>query len=388
VVLLRPAHPSATAAEAIVRLRGELLAAGYTVELADVPEHGSVRAAMEPPDRPGGADAVVALFGDEPQGAGSLWVVDWTTGRTVSRSIPHDGEGTRAAQILAVRALELLRASFLEAALRPPQAGQRASRVASPPPAAGSPPAASSLVSGVGAPDQSRSASESSGEVGRESASPPALETNRPEPGDGSPAPAAISARRQAAATAGLAPPAAASGFPPSRLALEVGGLALGSLEGIPPAVLPLFRATLAPFPRRPLGARLTVAGLGTRPRVSGAQGAAEVSHQLALVEALWTFRPGRGWQPFLSLGGGAAYVSAQGLPVTGGGAGRTAAAWAFAGDAGAGLHARLSARVQLGGEVHVEVDAPNPVIRFLGSQLAAEGRPTLLATLSLLAWL
>jgi len=57
VLLLRPAHPTAASAEAIVRLRGELLAAGYEVELADVPDGSDVRAAIEDPSRPAGVDA-------------------------------------------------------------------------------------------------------------------------------------------------------------------------------------------------------------------------------------------------------------------------------------------------------------------------------------------
>ena len=363
VLLLRPAHPSPVAAEAIVRLRGELLAAGYAVELADVPEHGSVRTAMEPPARTAGTDAVVALFGDDAQDPGLLWVVDRATGKSVTRPIPHDAEGPRSAQILSVRALELLRASFLEAALAPAGATPRG-RVPT-----ASPPSAEGGRAAIAAP-----APATVGAVRTTAApSPPAEGTRAQGPGAG-------------LAIAGVAAPPAHG---PPRAALEAGGLVLGSLDGVPPVLLPLLRATLVPVVRWPLRARVTVAGLGTRARVNGPEGDADVSHQLALAEALWVFRLARRWQPFLSVGAGAAYVSARGVPQAGtaGPAGRTASAWAFAADAGAGLHVALGEHLQLAGEVHVEGDAPYPAIRSLGKELATEGRPTLLASLSVVAW-
>jgi len=379
ILLLRPAHPTPQAAEAIVRLHGELLAAGYAVELGDVPEHSSVRAAMEPPARPAGFDAVVALFGDAPRGPGLLWVVDRATGKTITRPIPHDSEGARGAQILSVRALELLRASFLEAALTPPASPPNATPGAPPRPAVTATPGP--RVPASPASDVARtlvpSAATSTGEVpARESSRPARPATREAEPPDAAgPAPSI--------ARAAALPPRA-----PTRLALEAGGMVLASLDGMSPAVLPVLRTTLVPVPRWPLRARLTVAGLGTRARVNGAQGDAEVSHQLALAEALWTFRPGRRWQPFVSVGAGGLFVSAQGLAVQGGASGRTASTWAFVADAGAGLHLALGQRLYLSAEVHAEGDGPYPAVRYQGVALATEGRPTLLGSLSLMGWL
>lgn len=385
VVLLRPAHPTAVAAEAIVRLRGELLAAGYTVELADVPESASVHAAVEVASRARGADAVVALFGDVPQGAGLLAVIDRASGRTITRPIPHDAEGPRSAQILSVRALELLRASFLEAALASPGAAA-ASKMA---PAAKPPLAAAARAAAVAAEaaaasvpvtpapaaggEASTGVPTSAGDRDRELTPPAATPLRQPE--------ALVPA---AAVVRASSPPRT----PPTRLALEAGGLVRGSLQGMAPAVLPLLRVTLIPAARWPLQVRLTAAGLGTRARVTGAPGDAEVSHRLATVEALWAFRLGRRWLPFVSLGAGAVYLSAQGFAAQGGAAGPVASAWAFVADAGAGLHVALSRQLYLGVEGHLEGEAPSPVIHYRGAQLAAEGRPTLLAALSLLVWL
>jgi len=403
VVLLRPAHPTPLAAEAIVRLRGELLAAGYAVETADVTEAGGVRAAIASASRSPGADAVVALFGDTPQSPGLLWVIDRASGKTFSRPIPHDAEGVRSAQILSVRALELLRASFLEAALVSPA---RAPAPKSSPAAA--PRAGTALASGT-APPRSSSAGDAAGRAAsggiaapRESASrPPAPGEAEERPASGeAPATAAearetdarASAAREAESpanpgTTSIARAAARPPRAPSRLAVEGGGLMLGSLDGVPPAVLPLFRLTVVPAMSWPLLLRMTAAGLGTRSRVSGAPGGAEVSHQLATAEVVWAFRLGRRWQPLVSLGAGAAHLSAQGF-AAGGAAGPTASAWAFIADTGLGLHVALSDRLYLGGEVHAEGAAPYPAVRYQETQLASEGRPTWLAALSLLVWL
>jgi hypothetical protein len=407
VLLLQPAHPSSPAAEAIVRLRGELLAAGYTVRVADLPETGGVRAALEPAARPAGVDAVVALFGDLPQDPGLLWVIDRASGRTVTRPIPHDVEGARSAQILSVRALELLRASFLEAAL-PAAAGTPAPKSSPASPGTARTGAAGAAAGAV--PPAARAANDvigtapRSGDTRNERGfSPPAARApndvigTAPRSGDtrterGFSPPATVTPREQEAPEpvpgAATAHTAGVEARPPGRVAIEAGGLVLGSLEGMPPAVLPLLRLTLVPVERWPLRARLSVAGLGPAARVNGAEAHAEVSRRLATLEALWPFRLGRRWQPFVSLGAGAAHVAAQGFAAAGGATARTASAWAFVADVGAGLQLGLSRRVYLGGEVHLQGEAPYPTVRYLGNQLAAEGRPTLVAGLSLLVWL
>ncbi|HEY4186584.1 MAG TPA: hypothetical protein VGP07_16020 [Polyangia bacterium] len=339
VRLLRPAHAGAVATEAIVRLRGELVAAGFGVELADVPVNGTVRAAMEPAGLPANVVAVVALFGDDPEDAGALWVIDRATSKTVRRPIPTEPEGSRSAEILSIRALELLRASFLEAALGPKNA----------------PPAGPAV----------------------ELVKPPASPPRAP------PSTASVMVISHPADGASQVAPAR------SRLAVEIGALALGSLDGIPPSVLPLVRAEAALAPRARFAGRLTVAGLGSRARITAPLGDAEVSQQLALVEALVRFRLGRVVQPFLSLGLGATRVSAEGVataPATYRGKG--AAIWAAVGDVGAGLRVSLGERFQLAGEVHAQRDAPYPLIRFAGTNLAEGGRPTLLGCLSVVAWL
>src|SRR5204862_6736978 len=101
----------------------------------------------------------------------------------------------------------------------------------------------------------------------------------------GAPTPAHPTAVVAAAAPARSTPaPAWPAEDEPGPLSIEAGLSRLDSLDGGPGAALvPLvrLRAALSPV----LGARLTLAGLGTRPRVDSALGTATVRQDLALVE-------------------------------------------------------------------------------------------------------
>ena len=64
------------------------------------------------------ATAVVAVVAGADPATAELWVVDRLTGKTVVRRIHADPKAAaRIAEILSVRAVELLRASFLELAI-------------------------------------------------------------------------------------------------------------------------------------------------------------------------------------------------------------------------------------------------------------------------------
>jgi hypothetical protein len=95
--------------------------------------------------------------------------------------------------------------------------------------------------------------------------------------------------------------------------------------------------------------------------------------------------------QPFLSLGAGAQHTSAEGRPsskYSSNYQGQTAGRWAFLADAGAGLHLSLVHHFAVALEVHAQLAQPYPVVRFLGAQVATTGRPDLLPSLTLIAWL
>jgi hypothetical protein len=130
VVIVRPATSSPAMAETVVRLRGELISAGFGVELVDASAVGVVggqesRAALERLVEQHAADAAVAIVGDLSPNSVEVWVVDRLTGKSVIRRLPFEPQSGRAPQTLAIRAIELLRSSFLEIHLAPGERGNQ-----------------------------------------------------------------------------------------------------------------------------------------------------------------------------------------------------------------------------------------------------------------------
>ncbi len=119
VILVQPPSPSPAMAEAIVRVRGELISEGFQVEVMDGPKGEQSRSWLEQLAAARKADAVVAVFGDKTPDSVEVWVVDQVTEKTVVRRIPFEPQSDRAPKTFAIHALELLRASFLEINLMP-----------------------------------------------------------------------------------------------------------------------------------------------------------------------------------------------------------------------------------------------------------------------------
>ncbi len=128
-MLVRPAEVDDTIAEALNRMRGELVAEGF-----DVSEVGTL---PQPPPLPGGAEgpaadatlATIDLSVEEGADIVDLRVIDQLTNKTVIRRTPVErGASSHTAEVLAVRAVELLRASLLELLLesRPSEPAVRA----------------------------------------------------------------------------------------------------------------------------------------------------------------------------------------------------------------------------------------------------------------------
>jgi hypothetical protein len=115
VVLVRPAHPGGVASEALVRVHGELVSAGFDVEFATAAAGADAHVSLHKFASGREVDAVVAILGDEAPDSIEVWVVDKLTGKALTRHSPYQPEGEeRAAEVLAIRAIELLRASLLE----------------------------------------------------------------------------------------------------------------------------------------------------------------------------------------------------------------------------------------------------------------------------------
>jgi hypothetical protein len=107
--------------EALVRIRGELVSAGFEVEVAPglIVEglDGDSRSWLELLAARRGADAVVAMRGDNSPDSVEVWVIDKVTGKSVVRHVPFRPLSAKGPETLAIQAVELLRASFLEIGL-------------------------------------------------------------------------------------------------------------------------------------------------------------------------------------------------------------------------------------------------------------------------------
>lgn len=117
VVVLRPASSDGITAEATARVRGELVAAGFDVAVVARGDEDAKRD-LETAGRDLNAIAAFAIIVTPGDGGGALaeiWVSDRTRRKTV---IEHAQLGAadhaRGAEILAVRSVELLRASLAE----------------------------------------------------------------------------------------------------------------------------------------------------------------------------------------------------------------------------------------------------------------------------------
>jgi hypothetical protein len=119
VVLLRPSAPDELTTMALARIKGELIAAGFEVTLLPQREDMAARNAVETVALELKPLAVFAIFHDEAK-AGMPWVAEiWVSDRVVDRTSVErmrldSAEPGRGATVLAVRAVELLKASLAE----------------------------------------------------------------------------------------------------------------------------------------------------------------------------------------------------------------------------------------------------------------------------------
>ncbi|MCC6556983.1 MAG: hypothetical protein IT372_28865 [Polyangiaceae bacterium] len=343
VVILRAASDDAILVEAATRLTAELRAAGFEVvtrertalEPAGAGSEpagaapGDLRASMERAAHDSGAFAAASISRSAGGAAADLWIVDRVTGKTVIRTVGGDGASTPS--IIAVRAVELLQASLLEATAR--------ARATAPVPR----------------------------DIARFAA----------------PAPSAVPAPAPARLPL-------LAGF-----GMEGAVAFLQSTGAIGPAIGPALRVSLgAPMgaPASPgsarsagaLAARLTLAGPALAPALEGRFGTVSVRQELAALEIVYEL-PGGPIVPILSAGAGAYHLHAEGAPSP---PLRAAAGdvWAVLAGAGAGLALRIGDRAAVIVDVNAFVTQPRPAVELAGEPLGTAGRPTFAAFLGLLA--
>jgi hypothetical protein len=320
VVLVRPSPRDEVVNEALIRLEGELESIGFTVSVVDNASDEDPRQLTESAGRDVSSAATIGIFRRTSAGL-ELWLADRLTGKTVVRQVEAgETSGRSEAQVVAIRAAELLRASLAETLLAPSKA---------PPKQAPRQEPAQPIVAHW----MQRSLS---------------------------PRPRAV------------------------RIGIEAGAGVIGSFEGIGPALVPMLRARLS------LGeyfaVRAGAAGLGTSSEVTGATATATVRQEVVLAEGHVRFLPGKLVRPTLSLGVGTYGVLVDGR-ATWPYEGRTGSQWSPAISAGAGVALRLHSNLEMAIEAQALFAAPNPTVRFFDDEAARGGRPTCLATLSLVGW-
>ena len=172
---------------------------------------------------------------------------------------------------------------------------------------------------------------------------------------------------------------------PRSRFALELGATALMSLDGVGPALMPAFGAGFAP--RSSLLVEAVLAGAGSRPTVTTSTGSTRVEQQYATFGARYAFHPGDAWWPFVGLAAGTLHTGLDGASSSTVD-GHSVDQWSFVLDGGFGAGLRLAGRYYVTLAAHVQLAAPYAAIHFVDTVVATSGRPNLLLTFTVGAWL
>ncbi|WP_044985900.1 hypothetical protein [Sorangium cellulosum] len=322
--------------EAATRLRAELGAAGFEVVRVPRGREADARAALERAAQDEGAFAAAAIFRSRAGATADLWIVDRVTQKTVVRTV--EVSGAAAPSVMAVRAVELLQASLLEASLlssrAPPEGAAGGERAAVP-----------EDVRRWMAPVRRRAGAD--------------------------PAPAAER-------------PGMLAGF-----GVQAGLAALLSAGGIGPALGPALRLSYgagAGGGALPAGlaARLTFAGPAIGPALEGALGAVSVRQEMALLEAVWAPETGAAFSPVLSAGVGGVHLFIAGDPLPPLRS-ATGEVWSIAASLGGGAGLRLTDRAALLLDVHAIFAEPRAVVTLGGERLGTAGRPTFAGFLGLL---
>ena len=117
VVLVRGADESPALEEVLIRLQAEMTAAGFDAVLVDSPPNSDPRSLVEQHSHDEHTFTAIAVLQAGPSSV-DVWIGDYITGKTTVRRVsanPNLRHGSTAS-VLALRSVELLRASLLEIA--------------------------------------------------------------------------------------------------------------------------------------------------------------------------------------------------------------------------------------------------------------------------------
>jgi len=183
-----------------------------------------------------------------------------------------------------------------------------------------------------------------------------------------------------AAATETGAPVAAAD-----RVGLEAGAVVLTGVDGVGPALLPTVRAGWAT--RSGFALYAALAGFGSRPTLTAPAGSARVAQQFGLL-GISTATPSTQWiRPYAALAAGVLRTAIDGEADAPAEA-HVIERWSLLLDGSVGARVRLPRRTFFTLAVHVHVAAPYVAVHIADTLVATTGRPNLLLTLTVGAWL
>lgn len=168
-------------------------------------------------------------------------------------------------------------------------------------------------------------------------------------------------------------------------LDLEAGAIVVASLDGVGPALTPVARIGWAPRPWFMLQA--TLAGFGSRPEVTTTSGSARIAQQYGLVGGCICPSAADRIGLTLAFATGALRTTIDGQTDPPAQA-HSVERWSLLLDGSVGARLRLPGRYHLTMAAHVQFAEPYVAIYFVDSRVATTGRPNLLVSLTVGAWL
>jgi hypothetical protein len=332
VVILLPSGPRAQEQEhRLAQLRAELLASGFEVmeQALDTPIRVE---SLEAVARDTESFAAITLVDTGARVAADVWVTDRVTGKTLIRRLTGDGTGEPGARVLALRTVELLRASRLELERR---------RASEPDPAPEPVPEP---------PEEGRALPETHDEA-------------TPDPAQAPQAPAEVPSEST-----------------PSHFGVTGGIALLGGPGGLAPALAPAASLQWYGIPDWPLDLVVMAPGLGS---VSARSASASIHQEAALLRLRYDpASPGAAWSGYVAGGAGLYHLGASGNESSRFES-RSAGRFAFLAGTGLGARRHLFAGASLVGEIAAAWVTPRPVIRFGGERIGATGLPLMTLTLA-----
>lgn len=169
------------------------------------------------------------------------------------------------------------------------------------------------------------------------------------------------------------------------RFGFAAGATVLTSLDGVGPALQPLVRFDFG----LPAGfaAEATLSAFGTRPTVETDAGSVQVAQDYGVLGLRYTAPTDSKLAAFLALAGGALKTTLEGSADSPN-RGHQVADWAFVAEGSLGARLAISRRYSLTLAAHVQFTTPYAAIHFVDERVASTGRPNLLASLTVGAWL